>query len=258
MPKGKLLNLPAIMASVAYTNISISPYKDMVYPYDTTIQTWRNCYYIPSYSTDPNYDFEYTLNSLTPYEAMQFPRARLTHKSGCGVCSSLQDYDVYASTPNLLKPVRNCGILNLMFGIDLFACIKKLGMSDECTALWKWNVLNTGQAERKGGCFYTALMYAFFPTIIPYGTFNPCKPAFNSTSPIKKEEDCKISKGSNLCYNTINQQPACYRESWENGPYRLNPLIACDECRSGPVFKRIGGRTRRNSGLKSSIPRPPS
>lgn len=37
---------------------------------------------------------------------------------------------------------------------------------------------------------------------------------------------------------------------------RLNSCLQCDEDRSGPVFKAIAGRTRRNSGIHSSIPRP--
>ncbi|HUL57778.1 MAG TPA: hypothetical protein VLU43_00805 [Anaeromyxobacteraceae bacterium] len=37
---------------------------------------------------------------------------------------------------------------------------------------------------------------------------------------------------------------------------RLNACLQCDEDRSGPVFKAVAGRTRRNSGIRSSIPRP--
>ena len=37
---------------------------------------------------------------------------------------------------------------------------------------------------------------------------------------------------------------------------RLNACLQCDEDRSGPVFKATAGRTRRNSGIRSSIPRP--
>jgi hypothetical protein len=33
----------------------------------------------------------------------------------------------------------------------------------------------------------------------------------------------------------------------------LNPCIACDEEESGPVFKAVAGRTRRNSGLPNAI-----
>jgi hypothetical protein len=36
----------------------------------------------------------------------------------------------------------------------------------------------------------------------------------------------------------------------------LNDCLQCDEDRSGPVFKAVAGRTRRNSGIRSSIARP--
>jgi hypothetical protein len=36
----------------------------------------------------------------------------------------------------------------------------------------------------------------------------------------------------------------------------LNACLQCDEDRSGRVFKATAGRTRRNSGIQSSIPRP--
>ena len=37
---------------------------------------------------------------------------------------------------------------------------------------------------------------------------------------------------------------------------RLNPCIQCDEDESGPVFKDVAGRTRRNSGIPNAICRP--
>jgi hypothetical protein len=37
---------------------------------------------------------------------------------------------------------------------------------------------------------------------------------------------------------------------------RLNECLQCDEDRSGPVFRAVAGRTRRNSGIRSSIQRP--
>ena len=36
----------------------------------------------------------------------------------------------------------------------------------------------------------------------------------------------------------------------------LNPCIQCDEDESGPVFKAVAGRTRRNSGIPNAICRP--
>ena len=38
---------------------------------------------------------------------------------------------------------------------------------------------------------------------------------------------------------------------------KLNKCLSCDENKSGPVFKYYSGRTRRNSGIKSEIPRDP-
>lgn len=36
----------------------------------------------------------------------------------------------------------------------------------------------------------------------------------------------------------------------------LNECLACDETKSGPVFKAVAGRTRRNTGIASAICRP--
>jgi hypothetical protein len=36
----------------------------------------------------------------------------------------------------------------------------------------------------------------------------------------------------------------------------LNPCIQCDEDQSGPIFKSVAGRTRRNSGLPNALCRP--
>jgi hypothetical protein len=66
-------------------------------------------------------------------------------------------------------------------------------------------------------------------------------------------------------YNVENTRRQCFSVcilSWVKGEAptqddgRLNSCLQCDEDRSGPVFKAIAGRTRRNSGIHSSIPRP--
>ena len=36
----------------------------------------------------------------------------------------------------------------------------------------------------------------------------------------------------------------------------LNECLQCDEDLSGPVFKAVAGRTRRNTGLASALCRP--
>jgi hypothetical protein len=66
-------------------------------------------------------------------------------------------------------------------------------------------------------------------------------------------------------YNLENTRRECFSIcllSWIRGEAatqadgRLNACLQCDEDRSGPVFKATAGRTRRNSGIHSSIPRP--
>jgi hypothetical protein len=66
-------------------------------------------------------------------------------------------------------------------------------------------------------------------------------------------------------YDAENTRHECLSHclwSWITGeaPTRsdgqLNACLQCDEDRSGPVFKVTAGRTRRNSGIHSSIPRP--
>jgi hypothetical protein len=66
-------------------------------------------------------------------------------------------------------------------------------------------------------------------------------------------------------YNGRNTRRVCFAtclKAWLLGSPnnlpdgRLNPCLACDVEKSGPVFKRVAGRTRRNSGLSSRIERP--
>lgn len=64
-------------------------------------------------------------------------------------------------------------------------------------------------------------------------------------------------------YNTQHTRAKCLGVCLAalNAPYHnpdgtLNPCLVCDEVESGPVFKAVAGRTRRNTGLPSSMCRP--
>ncbi len=64
-------------------------------------------------------------------------------------------------------------------------------------------------------------------------------------------------------YNTKNTRVNCLTECLDamELPYHLedgspNDCIQCDEDNSGPVFKAVSGRTRRNSGLPTALCRP--
>ena len=64
-------------------------------------------------------------------------------------------------------------------------------------------------------------------------------------------------------YNTLHTREACLEPCMNNfnTPYNLadgslNDCLACDERESGPVFKAVAGRTRRNTGIANAICRP--
>ena len=64
-------------------------------------------------------------------------------------------------------------------------------------------------------------------------------------------------------YNTKHTQTECLQPCMAalDAPYHLpdgtlNDCLRCDEEKSGPVFKAVAGRTRRNTGLPSSMCRP--
>jgi hypothetical protein len=64
-------------------------------------------------------------------------------------------------------------------------------------------------------------------------------------------------------WNTANTRAQCLDpcvrfggESYHSPDGGLNACLACDEQKSGPVFKAVAGRTRRNTGIPSAICRP--
>lgn len=64
-------------------------------------------------------------------------------------------------------------------------------------------------------------------------------------------------------WNTLHTRAECAAPCLAalDQPYHLpdgslNDCLVCDEERSGPVFQAVAGRTRRNTGLPSSMCRP--
>lgn len=127
----------------------------------------------------------------------------VTHLGHCGACSSLQDLGVYIGR-NLTTPTRICGALGILSDSLIDKCLKRIGFSDLCIPIWRYNVINTREK-----CFW------------------PCLLSWIANEPFNKPD------GS------------------------LNDCLQCDEDASGPNFKYFAGRTRRGSGIPSSIYRPP-
>jgi hypothetical protein len=94
-----------------------------------------------------------------------------------------------------------------------------------------------------------------------------CGIRWNASASLKCLEDLGFSAAcaQTWLYDLQNTRRQCFSVcvwSWIEGEAptrkdgRLNACLQCDEDRSGPVFKAVAGRTRRNSGIHSSIPRP--
>ena len=170
----------------------------------------------------------------------------LTHNYTCGVCSSLADLRIFLTVTDLTVPVRSCILKNLWkfwltsdsFREEVSSCFQEtIGFSPECSKIWQYNSEHT-----KNHCRNICMRRLQTPPNEPFQRRfldpNHCHP--------------------DLCQKRINGENACSDFQYEDGPYRLNSCIQCDECNSGPVFQKFSGRTRRNTGIKSDILRPDS
>jgi hypothetical protein len=142
----------------------------------------------------------YHLENFPDANAATSAGAIVTHQDACGVCSTLQDFAVYAENLDIGADVKKCGLANFSKPFEeLVACIQELGFTLPCAQIWAYNTRNT-QAKCLEEC-------------------------------IKNEKYNQPSGALSLC-------------------------LQCDEIKSGPVFKAVAGRTRRNTGIANSICRP--
>jgi hypothetical protein len=227
----------------------------------------------------------YSLHSLTRAEAETKLNTFLTHHGPCGVCSQLEDLSVYLLKTDLTSPVRRCALKSVfsLGALDRYTCLRELGFTPECSWIWYWNTVNTGKTHSSGGCKSTCMMHWALgtPNNVPVGTgFNPCQPLEEAEGAEERlnapPESAASSSGAvaacgasgsgsatasskkkkGHCANTINGKPACHPQMWQDGPARMAACLQCDECRSGPIFQKVAGRTRRASGIRSAIARP--
>ncbi len=144
------------------------------------------------------------------YSLATFPSARdaqeqgaiPTHGGACGLCSSLEDLQVYARYDDLTQPVRACGLEGFGEGVEgVQSCLLDLGFTPACASIWAYNVEHT-------------------------------------------RAQCQ-----DICIELLS-------DPYHADDGSLNACLQCDEELSGPVFKALAGRTRRNSGLASALCRP--
>jgi hypothetical protein len=143
----------------------------------------------------------YTLKTFDGEAAARDAGYIVTHKGGCGTCSTLQDLAAYMAQPDLTAPVRSCALRGVTHGRTV-RCLEDLGLSHACAETWYYNSVNT---RRK--CFGVCI--------------------------------------ASLLTNEPSNRP-------DGSP---NDCLQCGEDNSGRVFKLVAGRSRRNSGIHSSIDR---
>lgn len=253
--RSRAQNLDAVVAAVDFSDYAQrSPYPDYHAEggYDTAIERSQDCY-VNVTSALGAAPLAYSLHSWTPAQAAArnaSGRVFLTHANPCGACSSLDQLAVYLNETDLTAPVRRCGIESFVdklkpgAGTALnLACLAKLGFSNACQYIWFYNTIASRDL-----CGAVCLAEIRTPNNVQQRRFwqtNYCEP-----------HDARHNRGG--CLNSINGKNACDAFQWRDGDYRLNSCLQCDECRSGPVFQRVSGRFRRDSGILSAIRRPPA
>jgi len=251
----KCINYDELLHDLQFENYSYdtpySPYdknpNKSVGGYDTSIDLDKNCYIVFSDNARQSEDetILYLLKTLSPARATSLNstgQVVLTHNRPCGVCSTLDQLAVYVSVPDLTSPVRKCGLEAVLSKTLGLKCLKNIGFRDACKYIWYYNTVSS-----RSLCGTVCLKKIRTPNNVPrYSRHDP-----NYCEPYSLDN----SVG---CKNTINGEKSCEAFQWQDGKFRLNSCLQCDECRSGPVFQKFSGRTRRNSGLESAIARPPS
>mmetsp|Transcript_18097 Transcript_18097/g.29356 ORF Transcript_18097/g.29356 Transcript_18097/m.29356 type:complete len:316 (-) Transcript_18097:1042-1989(-) len=242
-----------------YDYVDRDPYPDYSKGgYNTDFDKEKNCYVSftnPGARTSANETINYKLLSLSEQAARRMNGTTnavyLTHQHECGVCSTLDQLGTYLMHEDLTSPVRACGIKGVIFGEKVnLDCLEGLTFKDACKYIWYYNTVNS-----KKNCGIPCALGIHTPSNVERQSLlspNYCKPATHS-----RANWSTWSRKGKYCENTINGRPACERFQWTDNEYRLNSCLQCDECRSGPVFQKMAGRTRRNSGLESAIRRPP-
>lgn len=112
--------------------------------------------------------YHYTLADYPSSAAAQSEGAYVTHHGICGVCSTLEDFAVYAEQPDLTAPVRDCGIRSRDHAA-LITCLEALGFTTPCAQIWAFNTEHTRTA-----CGATCLRLLRAPYHEPDGTLNAC------------------------------------------------------------------------------------
>jgi len=195
---------------------------------------------------------QYRLRTFASVQAAQQAGWVVTHQYHCGACSSLKDLAVYIGLPDLTAPARLCAKRGYGRNANLpevKACLERsVGFTPACAEAWAYNAMHTAQ-----NCMGTCLQ--------AYGGDSRPQPDWLARA--QGAWQVLVKEKFSACPPAVPSPNAALRQRLQNAGCpaaneqtgQLNACLWCDERISGPGFKYQAGRTRRNSGLESEIPR---
>lgn len=203
----------------------------------------------------------YRIKTYPSREAAELAGGFVTHVGSCGVCSTLQDLAVYANMESIYatSPGNFCQRQAATSFENGLSCYRNMGMTQDCAKLWADTSWNTAR-----NCFGSCVIKATLPQ-------------FGGDSDLKNETDTNTtdSDSGNKWYDL----PATLRERFtnaeneakenesknkrvaaipSNGPApdcAVNDCIKCNDEASADIFERFAGRSRRRSGMLSTVAR---
>jgi len=150
---------------------------------------------------------QYKLVTYKDEAAAEADGAYITHKGGCGYCSSLRDLEAYIAYPDMTYYVRNCAIKSFISPSWSRACLWNLGLSLPCAEVWYRNARHTREK-----CLFTCLWNLRTPNNAPDGSLSSCIACDEELSgPVFKKASARTRRNSGL-FSAINRPgPSVYQ-----------------------------------------------
>lgn len=201
----------------------------------------------------------YRIKTYASREAAESAGGFVTHVGNCGVCSTLQDLAVYATIDFIgpTSPGNFCkrqAATSFESGLN---CYQDIGLTQDCAKIWADTSWNTAK-----NCFGACVLRS----TLPFGESITPRSGVDSNSTDSAESDSnnwydlpaslrnRFSGSSNET-ESDEEEPLGVAISG-NGPApecAPNSCIACNDEVSAITFERFAGRSRRRSGLLSTV-----
>jgi hypothetical protein len=198
----------------------------------------------------------YRIKTYPSRQAAELAGGFVTHVGNCGVCSSLQDLAVYTNMDSIgaTSPGNFCQRQAATSFENGLSCYRNMGMTQDCAKIWADTTWNTAR-----NCFGSCVLKSTFPQFS--GGKNDTDT--NSTNSGSKWYDLPATLRDIFTKSESESEEDSKDKTVKaipsNGPApecALNGCITCNDKESAEVFERFAGRSRRRSGLLSTVARP--